>query len=115
MDHRQSPEADRVARARALVAAAAKGVARLESEANQAFCRLTALAGMLRRLEELAGSRVPEAAEAAALDIATVCREAKVLLRYLRSRAWHPARVDARGAYQRHPPARPGRGTSSPG
>jgi hypothetical protein len=112
MDQRHGPETDRVARARALVAAAAKGVARLESAANQAFCRLAALAGMLNRLEKLTGSRVPEAAEAAALDVATVCREAKVLLRYTRSRRWRPAQVDADGPYPSRPPARPGGATS---
>jgi hypothetical protein len=33
----------------------------------------------------LAGSHEPEAAEAAALDAAMVCREAEILLRYIRS------------------------------
>jgi hypothetical protein len=83
MDHRRKREADCVAQARSLLAAAAKGVNQLESAASEAFCRLAALRGMLARLERLTGSGEPDAAEAAALDAATVCREAKALLRTL--------------------------------
>jgi hypothetical protein len=115
MDHPHCPEDDRVARARALVAAAAEGVARLESTANQAFCRLAALAGMLNRIQELARSHVPDAAEAAALDAATVCREATALLCAIRARGWRPVRAVAKGTYHRRPPAWPGAGTFSRG
>jgi hypothetical protein len=93
MDHRCNAEADRVVQARALLAAAAKGVKQLEGTANQAFCRLAALMGMLARLEELTGSSQPDAAEAAALDAATVCREAKALLRVLNAHGTRGAGV----------------------
>ena len=85
MNARHAPEADGVTQARNLLAEAAQGVDRLEIEARQAFCRLTALAGMLARLEKLAVSHEPEADEAVALYAATVCREAEVLLRYIQS------------------------------
>jgi hypothetical protein len=84
MHYRRNPGPDGVAQARALLAAAAEGVQQLESAANQAFCRLAALAGLLARHDNLTGSHSPEAVEAAALDAATVCREAEVLLRYVR-------------------------------
>jgi hypothetical protein len=80
MDQRANPEMDRVAQARALLDAAAKGVERLESAATLAFCRLAALKGLQARLEELAGAPGRDAAEAAAIDAATVCREAKALI-----------------------------------
>jgi hypothetical protein len=80
MDQRANPEADHIAQARALLETAAKGVERLESAATLAFCRLAALKGLQARLEELAGSGLPDAAEAAAIDAATVCREAKALI-----------------------------------
>jgi hypothetical protein len=83
MDYRRNRETDCVAQARLLLAAAARGVNQLEAAANHAFCRLAALRGMLARLEKLAGSGEPYAAEAAALDAATVCREARALLRTL--------------------------------
>jgi hypothetical protein len=84
MHYRRNPWPDGVAQARALLAAAAEGVEQLESAAHQAFCRLAALAGLLARHEKPAGSHEPEAVEARALDAATVCREAEVLLRYVR-------------------------------
>jgi hypothetical protein len=107
MDDRHNPDADCVARARSLIAQAAKGVEQLENVSGHAFCRLTALAGMLTRLEELARSSDPDAIDAALLDAATVCREAEVLLRYTdslqmgsaqfatngRARVWSPARL----------------------
>ena len=85
MDHRRISEPDPVAQARTLLTAAGEGVRRLEDAAHQAFCRLAVLAGMVARLKELAGSHESEAAEAAALDAATMCREAEILLRYIRS------------------------------
>ena len=85
MNHRRNREADRVAQARTLLVAVGRGVNQLEGAANQAFCRMVALKGMLARLEALAGSGEPHAAEAAALDAATLCREAEALLRYTRS------------------------------
>jgi hypothetical protein len=93
MDSRRNLEPGPVAQARALLAAAGEGVRRLGGAAHQAFCRLAALAGLLTRLEGLAGSHEPEAAEAAALDAATVCREAEILLRYIRS-GWVSGQAD---------------------
>jgi hypothetical protein len=87
MDHQNNPEAACVARARTLLDAVALGVERLESAAHQASCRLAALAEALARLEGLGGSREC-AAGGAALDAATVCRQATVLLRYVSSRQW---------------------------
>jgi hypothetical protein len=116
MDHQNNPDAACVARARALLAAAAIGVERLESAANLAFFRLAALTEMLARLEGLGGSREPEAGGAAALDAATVCREAKVLLRYVSSRQWPAGRVVANGGLRRgRSPARTGSDTSGRG
>jgi hypothetical protein len=79
----RTSESDRVAQARRLLAAAAEGVKQLEDAAGDAFCRFFALTGLMARLEELAVSAEPDAAEAAALDADTVCRETKVLLRYI--------------------------------
>jgi hypothetical protein len=84
-------------RARALLAAAGIGAERLESAANLAFSRVAALTERLARLEELGGSREPVAGEAAALEAVTVCRQAKVLLRYVSSRQWPAGRVVANG------------------
>ena len=115
MDHQNIPDAACVARARALLAAAARGVERLESAANLAFFRVVALTEMLARLEGLGGSGEPEAGEAAALDAATVCREAKALLRYLSSRQRPAGRVVATGGRRRCSPARTGSCTSGRG
>jgi hypothetical protein len=107
MDERNNLDADSVARARDLIARAAKGVEQLENVSGHAFCRLTALVGILTRLEEFARSADPELIDAALLDTATVCREAEVLLRYIdslqmgcaqfadngRARMWSPARL----------------------
>ena len=111
MAHQENPDAARVARARALVAAAAIGVERLEDAAHLAFCQLAALTGMLARLEGLGGSQEPDASEAAALDAAMVCREAKVLLRYISSTmAGRPSPCERRSS--RRSPAQTGSGTS---
>jgi hypothetical protein len=88
MDHQNNPDGACVARARALVAAAAVGVERLEGAANLAFLRVAGLTEMLARLEGPGGSGEPEAGEVAALAAATVCREATALLRYVSSRQW---------------------------
>jgi hypothetical protein len=115
MDRQNNPDGAGVARARALLAAAALGVERLQSAADQAFCRLAALAGLLARLEGPGGSGEPGAGEAAALDAATVCREAEVLLRYVSSRQWPAGRFVANGARRGRSPARTGGGTSGRG
>jgi hypothetical protein len=104
-----------VARARNLIARAAKGVEQLENVSGHAFCRLTALAGMLTRLEELAKSSDPEAIGAALLDAATVCREAEVLLRYIDSRQMGSAQVVADGRAGVWSPALLGGGLASGG
>jgi hypothetical protein len=115
MDYQNKSDAACVARARALLAAAAIGVERLESAANLAFFRLAALTEMLARLEGLGGSREAEADAAAALDAATVCREAKVLLRYVSSRQWPAGRVVANGGRRGRSTVRTSSGTSSRG
>ena len=66
MDHQDNPNAISVARVRALLAAATKGVERLESAAHQASRGLAALTGKLAQLEGRGGSPEPEAGEAAA-------------------------------------------------
>jgi hypothetical protein len=96
MDHPNNPDAACVTRARALLAAVAIGIERLESAAQLASCQLAALKGMLSRLEALGGSAEPEAGEEAAPDAATVCRGATVLLRYISSRQWPAGRVVAK-------------------
>jgi len=106
MDDRHDRQADCMARAHTLVARAAKGVEQLEDVAGQAFFRLTALTGLLGRMEELARSHDPEAVEAAALDAATVCREAEVLLRYVDSREWTSVRVAGNGMSRVRPRTR---------
>ena len=108
MDDRHDRDADSMARAHTLVARAAKGVEQLEDVAGQAFFRLTALTGMLGRMEELARSHDPEAVEAAALDAATVCREAEVLLRYVDSGQWTSVRAAANGTSRARPRPRLG-------
>jgi hypothetical protein len=68
MDHQNN--LDDVSVARALLAAAATGVERLESAAHLVFCRLAALTGMLARLEGPCRPSAPEAGKAAALGAA---------------------------------------------
>jgi hypothetical protein len=84
MDDRHNLDADCVP----LIARAAEGAEQLENVAGQTFCQLTALAGMLARVQELARSHDPEAVEAAATDAMTLCRNAEILLRYFDSRQW---------------------------
>ena len=115
MDYQNNPDAACVARARALLAAAARGVSRLESEANLAFFRVAALAEMLARLEVLDGSGESEAGEPAALAAATVCREAKALLRYVGSPQGPAGRVVSAGGRWGRSPDRTGSGTSGRG
>jgi hypothetical protein len=116
MHYRRNPGPDGVAQARALLAVAAEGVEQLETAASQAFFRLAALTGLLARYEKLAESHEPEAAEAAALDAATVCREAEVLLHYVRGGWTGP---DGWGAKRDRPlsgvepPRRPGEGVAA--
>lgn len=90
MNYRHDPEANGMTQARNLLATAAQEVDRLEMVASQAFCQLTALTGILTQLEKLAVSHEPEAVDAAALELAMVCREAEGLIRYLNSREWGP-------------------------
>src|SRR6516162_9010537 len=85
-NQRQNPEADHIPRARALLIAAAEGVKQLRSEANLAVRRFFALTGMLARLRQLTASTEPEAAGAAALYAATLCRETMALLHFIDSR-----------------------------
>jgi hypothetical protein len=81
-----------------LIARATERAELLEHVAGQTFCRLTALAGMLARLKELARSRDPEAAEAMPPDPATIGRDAEILLRYFDSRPWDSVGVATNGA-----------------
>jgi hypothetical protein len=115
MDHQTNPDAACVARARALLAAAAIGVERLESAANLAFFRVAALTQTLARIEGRGGAEDPEAGEAATLDAATVCREARALLRYVSSRQWPAGRFVATGGRRRRSRARTGNDTSTRG
>jgi hypothetical protein len=107
MDHRLNPDADGVTQARALLSAAAKGVERLETTASHAFCRLSALKGLLTRLEDLSESREPDAAEAAALYAATVCRETKALLHFIDSHSNGLPTPPFRPPHRRMPRAAP--------
>jgi hypothetical protein len=105
MHHRQNPEADGIARTRALLAATARSVNQLEGAAElaldhlaalsgqwcpchhsagdggQALDRLVALTGMRFQFEELAGMHDPDTAAATAGYAAAVCRDAQALLR----------------------------------
>jgi hypothetical protein len=88
-----------------LITRATERAEQLEHVAGQAFCRLTALAGMLARLKELARSRDPEAAEVVPPDPATVGRDAEILLRYFDSRPWGSVGVAANGTKRERPRA----------
>ena len=115
MDQQNNPDAAYLARARALLAAAAIGVERLERAANLAFFRVAALTEALARLEGPGGPRKPEAGEAAAPDAATLCREAEALLRDVRSRRRPPRRVVGTGGRRGRSPARAGGAASGRG
>jgi hypothetical protein len=106
MNDRHSSDADCVAQARNLIARAAKGVEQLENVAGLAFCRLTALGGMLARLEDLTRSQDPDAGDAVLLYAATLCREAEVLLRYLDSYPKDSVRAAANGRDRAGSPVR---------
>ena len=91
MAERHKPDADCVP----LIAREAEGAEQLENAASQAFCRLTALAGMLTRLQELARARDAKAVEAVVPDAKAACRDAEILLRYFDSRQLDAVRVAA--------------------
>jgi hypothetical protein len=86
MSHQGNLEAAPVVQARALLAAAKRGVEQLEGAATWALCRLAALLGLQDRVELLAGSPEPGEAEAGAMDAATLCRETETLIRSLHAR-----------------------------
>lgn len=88
MNDQHASETDGVAQARSLLAEAAQEVERLENVAGQAFCRLTALAGILPQLERQMVSHKSEAIKPVALDAATARREAQLLLRYINTSEW---------------------------
>jgi hypothetical protein len=105
MNQQHDREPDHVAQARKLLAAAKQGVEQLEIEASQAFCRLTALAGMMIQIDKLSSSDHPDAVDAVAFYAATVCRDAKILLRYINSREWVPLRIPAISNHRERPRA----------
>lgn len=93
MELRRNPDTDGAAQARALLAAVARRAKELESASTQAFFRLAALTGILVRHQGLTESDDPDAPAAAALDAATVCREARAVLRSLSARSKRPVVV----------------------
>ena len=101
MDDPHNPGADY----EPIITRATERAEQLEHVAGQTFCRLTALAGMLARLKELARSRDPEAAEAVPPDPATVGRDAEILLRYFDSRPSDSVGVAANGTKRERPRA----------
>jgi hypothetical protein len=72
---------------------AARRVNQLESAAEPALDRLAALTGMLAQPKELAGLHEPDAAAAAALYAAAVCRDARALFRSVDALGKRPAVV----------------------
>jgi hypothetical protein len=88
MNSQDASEADGVTQARNVLAEAAQEVERLEKVASQAFCRLTALAGMLPQLERVVVAHKPGAVKTMTLDAATARREAQLLLRYIHTSQW---------------------------
>jgi hypothetical protein len=78
----------------------------MEHVAGQAFSRMSALAGMLARLKELARSCDTEAAEVTPPDAITASCDAEPLLRHFDSRPWDSIHVAANGARRARPRAR---------
>jgi hypothetical protein len=100
MKDRHKPNADRVP----LIAGSTEGAEQQERVAGQAFCRLTALTGMLARLKELARSRDPEAVEALPPDAGSASCDDDTLFRYFDSRPWDSVRVAANGTSRARQP-----------
>jgi len=98
MDDLHNPRTD----CEPIIARATERAEQLEHVAGQAFCRLTALAGMLARLKELATSRE---AEAVPPDLVTVGSDAEILQGYFVSRPWDSVGVVARGSNRARPQA----------
>jgi hypothetical protein len=88
-----------------LIARAAVGAEQQENVAGHAFCRLTALVGMLARLQDLVKSRDPVAVEAATPDAMTMCRDAGILLRQFDPRQRDSVPVAANGTSRARPRA----------
>jgi hypothetical protein len=105
MDDRHNTDVDCVARARNLIARAARGFEQLEDVASLAVGRLTALAGRMTQIEEQVQSPDPDAVVAGLLSAARVCREAEILLRRLDSIQWNSVLVDAHGKDRARSPA----------
>ena len=111
MDDPHNPGADY----EPIITRATERAEQLEHVAGQTFCRLTALAGMLARLKELARSRDLEAAEAVPPDPTTVGRDAEMLLRYFDLRPWHSVGVADKGSSRARPRASLHRGKAGGG
>ncbi|HEY7326765.1 MAG TPA: hypothetical protein VH592_03950 [Gemmataceae bacterium] len=105
MDYQHNSDADSVVRARGLIAQVARGVEQLEDVAGLAFCRLTALGGLMAQIEEQLQSLDRDAIDAGLLSAATVCREAEILLRYLDSVQWDSVRDAPNGRSRARSPA----------
>ena len=105
MDDRHNSDVDCVARARNLIARAARGVEQLEDVAGLAVCRLTSLGGRMTQIEEQVQSPDPDTVDAGLLSAATVCQEAEILLRYLDSVQWNSLLVAANGKDRARSPA----------
>jgi hypothetical protein len=105
MDDRHNTDVDYVARARNLIARAARGVEHLEDMAGLAVCRLTALGERMAQIEEQVQSSDPDAVDAGLLSAATACREVEILLRYLDSVQWNSLLVAANGKDRARSPA----------
>jgi hypothetical protein len=105
MDDRHNTDVDCVARARNLIARAARGVAQLEDVAGLAVCRLTALAARMSQIEDQVQSTDPDVVDAGLLSAATVCREAESLFRHLDSIQWSSVLVVAHGKDRAGAPA----------
>ncbi|HEY7159498.1 MAG TPA: hypothetical protein VH575_36465 [Gemmataceae bacterium] len=107
MDDRHNSDVDCVARARNLIARAARGIEQLEDVAGLTFCRLTALRGRMTQIEEQVLSPDADDVDAGLLSAATVSREAEILLRYLDSVQWNSVLVAVNGKDRARSPAPP--------